>query len=183
MSTTNPRRITIEPITRVGVPVHGLNLPVLWTPGGMLRVLALARLLRRERTAILHSFGYGADVAAALAGRLARVPWIVTTRRTTGVEKGAHTFVYRRTNRFVHRILAVSEAARRWTIEHEGVPAIFAETTVSDELAQTLAAEVGGDIAVVDLYTGSLGEPGSDAETYVTMVRTNAQRIVDALAG
>ena len=67
-------------------------------------------------------------------------------------------------------------------IEHEGVPAIFAETTVSDELAQTLAAEVG-DIAVVDLFTGSLGEPGSGADTYVAMVRTNAQRIVDALAG
>ena len=68
-------------------------------------------------------------------------------------------------------------------IEAEGVSAIFAETTVSDELAQTLAAEVGGDIAVVAIYTGSLGEPGSGADTYVTMVRTNAQRIADALAG
>jgi zinc/manganese transport system substrate-binding protein len=68
-------------------------------------------------------------------------------------------------------------------IQREGVPAIFAETTVSDELARTLAAEVGDEVAVVDLYTGSLGEPGSDADTYVAMVRTNAQRIVDALAG
>jgi zinc/manganese transport system substrate-binding protein len=68
-------------------------------------------------------------------------------------------------------------------IQDEGVPAIFAETTASSDLAQTLAAEVGDDIAVVDLYTGSLGEPGSDAATYVTMMRTNAQLIVDALAG
>lgn len=67
-------------------------------------------------------------------------------------------------------------------IEDEGVPAIFAETTASDELAQTLAAEVGGDVAVVALYTGSLGEPGSDGETYVAMIRANAKRIVDALA-
>ena len=66
-------------------------------------------------------------------------------------------------------------------IEHEGVPAIFAETTTSDDLAQTLAAEVGDDIAVVDLYTGSLGGPDSGAATYVEMVRTNAERIVDAL--
>ena len=65
-------------------------------------------------------------------------------------------------------------------VEHEGVPAIFAETTVSDELTQTLAAEVGGDIAVVELFTGSLGESGSGAETYVAMVRTNAQRIAGA---
>ena len=68
-------------------------------------------------------------------------------------------------------------------IEQQGVPAIFAETTTSDELAQTLAAEVGDDIAVVELYTGSLGEPGSDGDTYVAMTRTNAQRIADALAG
>ncbi|NNE96589.1 MAG: zinc ABC transporter substrate-binding protein [Acidimicrobiales bacterium] len=68
-------------------------------------------------------------------------------------------------------------------IRDEGVLAIFAETTVSDELAQTLADEVGDEIAVVDLYTGSLGESGSDAASYVTMMRTNAQRIVDALAG
>ena len=68
-------------------------------------------------------------------------------------------------------------------VEHEGVPAIFAETTVSDELAQTLAAEVGSDIAVVELFTGSLGDSGSGAETYVAMVRTNAQRIAGALTG
>jgi len=68
-------------------------------------------------------------------------------------------------------------------LERTGVPAIFTETTVSDELAQTLAAEVGGDIAVVELFTGSLGEPGSAGDTYLAMVRANAQRIVDALAG
>ena len=68
-------------------------------------------------------------------------------------------------------------------IEQQGVPAVFAETTTSDELAQTLAAEVGDDISVVELYTGSLGEPGSDGDTYVAMTRTNAQRIADALAG
>ena len=68
-------------------------------------------------------------------------------------------------------------------LEQTGVPAIFTETTVSDELAQTLATEVGGDVAVVELFTGSLGEPGSAGDTYVAMVRSNAQRIVDALAG
>lgn len=68
------------------------------------------------------------------------------------------------------------------TVEAEGVPAIFAETTASDELAQALADEVGGEVEVVELFTGSLGEPGSGAETYVEMITTNAQRISDALA-
>ena len=66
-------------------------------------------------------------------------------------------------------------------IEDEGVPAIFAETTASSELAETLADEVG-DIAVVELYSGSLGEPGSGAATYLEYVRTNAERISDALS-
>ncbi|MEO1065530.1 MAG: metal ABC transporter substrate-binding protein, partial [Actinomycetota bacterium] len=65
-------------------------------------------------------------------------------------------------------------------IEDEGVPAIFADTSASNELAETLAAEVG-DIEVVELYTESLGEEGSDGATYLDMVRTNAERIAAAL--
>ena len=66
-------------------------------------------------------------------------------------------------------------------IEAEGVPAIFADTSSSSNLVDTLAAEVG-DVAVVELYTESLGEPGSEGGTYLDMVRTNATRISDALA-
>jgi zinc/manganese transport system substrate-binding protein len=67
-------------------------------------------------------------------------------------------------------------------IEHEGVPAIFADTSSSGELASTLADEVG-DIAVVDLFSESLGSDDSDGATYLDMVRTNAERIADALSG
>ena len=65
-------------------------------------------------------------------------------------------------------------------IEDEGVPAIFAESTASDEFVTVLAGEVG-DIAVVELYSGSLGDPGSDGATYLDMVLANAQRISTAL--
>lgn len=67
-------------------------------------------------------------------------------------------------------------------VEDEGVPAIFTDTSSSDELAQTLADEVG-DIEVVELFTESLGEADSDGATYLDMVRANAARIADALAG
>jgi zinc/manganese transport system substrate-binding protein len=67
-------------------------------------------------------------------------------------------------------------------IRNEGVPAIFAETTLPTNVAEVLAAEVGGEVRVVILYTGSLGEPGSGADTYVGMLRTNVERIVEALA-
>ena len=67
------------------------------------------------------------------------------------------------------------------TIQDEDVGAIFAETTQSDRLAETLAAEVGTDVEVVQLYTGSLGEEGSPGGTYSGMLETNAQWIADAL--
>jgi zinc/manganese transport system substrate-binding protein len=67
------------------------------------------------------------------------------------------------------------------TIEAEGVPAIFAETSSPTELAETLADEVGA-IEVVELYSESLGDAGSGADTYAGMVRTNATRIAEALA-
>jgi len=65
-------------------------------------------------------------------------------------------------------------------IEAEGVPAIFTDTSSSDELAQTLAAEVG-EVAIVELFTESLGTEDSEGATYIAMVRTNAERIAAAL--
>ena len=64
----------------------------------------------------------------------------------------------------------------------EGVFAVLADVSASDQLAQTLADEVGGDIQVVELFTESLGDSDSDGATYIDMVRANATRIAEALA-
>ncbi|MGI9028675.1 MAG: metal ABC transporter solute-binding protein, Zn/Mn family [Ilumatobacteraceae bacterium] len=68
------------------------------------------------------------------------------------------------------------------TVRDAGVGAIFGETTQPVELAEALAAEVGGDVEVIELFTESLGEAGSGAETYVDMMRTNAQLVADGLS-
>jgi zinc/manganese transport system substrate-binding protein len=73
-------------------------------------------------------------------------------------------------------------AALAATVRQAGVPAIFANTANPQALSDALASEVG-DVAVVDLYVDSVGEPGSGADTYQGMVRTNAQRISEALGG
>lgn len=65
------------------------------------------------------------------------------------------------------------------TIRELGVRAIFAETTVGDAITQSVARETGASIAT--LYTGSLGAPGSGADTYIGMVRANTLAIVEAL--
>ncbi|MEA2001785.1 MAG: metal ABC transporter substrate-binding protein [Actinomycetota bacterium] len=67
-------------------------------------------------------------------------------------------------------------------IKAENVPAIFADITESSDLAEAVAAEVGSEIAVIDLYTGSLGEEGSGADTLIGMLVTNAERIAKALS-
>ena len=67
-------------------------------------------------------------------------------------------------------------------IRDEGVRAIFSGESATSKLADALASEVGGDVEVVELYAESLGEAGSDGETYLDMMRTNAERIADALA-
>lgn len=66
-------------------------------------------------------------------------------------------------------------------IEDEDIGAIFVETTESSLLAEAIAAEVGDGVAVVELHTGSLGEPGSRADTLIGMLTSNAERIAEAL--
>lgn len=65
-------------------------------------------------------------------------------------------------------------------IRSENVPAIFTENTVNPRLAEQIATEA--DISVVtSLYTDALGEPGSDGDTYIDMMRYNVAQIVAAL--
>ena len=66
-------------------------------------------------------------------------------------------------------------------IEQQDVRALFVETTQPSALAEALAAEVGGEVEVIELYTGSLGAPGSGADTLIGMLLTNARRIAEGL--
>ena len=66
-------------------------------------------------------------------------------------------------------------------IEKADVPTIFAETQHSSADVDALARAVG-DIAVVSLFTDSLGPAGSGADTYLGILSTDAALIVEALA-
>ena len=65
-------------------------------------------------------------------------------------------------------------------IEHEGVPAVFSETTSADDDAQALAT-AAGNVAVVPLLTGSLAPAGETGDTLIGLLLHNAQAIADAL--
>lgn len=66
-------------------------------------------------------------------------------------------------------------------IDRNGVPAIFAETTDAGSLAEAVAAEAGSPVEVVELYSGSLGPPGSEADTLIGMLLADARKIAQAL--
>ena len=65
-------------------------------------------------------------------------------------------------------------------VEHEGVKAVFGESTVTERIARAIAEETGAEF--VSLYSGSLGPNGSGAETHIGMIRTNVELIVNALS-
>jgi len=72
-------------------------------------------------------------------------------------------------------------AALEDMIRDNGLPALFTESTVNPKLAQQVADDTGATL--VALYSGSLGEPGSGAETYILLIRYDVTAIVDALGG
>ncbi|MEM1172115.1 MAG: zinc ABC transporter substrate-binding protein [Cyanobacteria bacterium P01_H01_bin.35] len=68
-------------------------------------------------------------------------------------------------------------------IKKTGVPAIFAETTINPQLITTVAEEAGVKLAPRELYSDSIGAPGSEGDSYVKMLISNTQAIVEALGG
>lgn len=66
-------------------------------------------------------------------------------------------------------------------IADNGVHAIFAETTSAPRLAEVVAAEVGQDVVIAELYSDSLSDADGPAATYADFMRYNATTIADAL--
>ncbi|KNC17221.1 ABC transporter substrate-binding protein [Arthrobacter sp. RIT-PI-e] len=67
-------------------------------------------------------------------------------------------------------------------IEDAQVTTVFAESSSPDRLVQVLADGADIDVDVVELFTESLTNPGGGAETYLTMMRTNTERISAGLS-
>ena len=114
---------------------------------------------RRKMVTNHFSYGYFADrYGLELLGT-------VIPSATTGSETSAADF-----------------AALIALLEKEQVSVVFGSTTEPTTLADALADEVGYEVKVVKLYTGSLGEAGSGAETYLDMMRSTTGLIVENLS-
>jgi ABC-type Zn uptake system ZnuABC Zn-binding protein ZnuA len=67
-------------------------------------------------------------------------------------------------------------------MREQNARAIFVETSVSDAMAQQVAAEVDHPVQVLRLHF-TLGEPSTGADTYLSMMRVNIETIVKGLTG
>lgn len=68
-------------------------------------------------------------------------------------------------------------------IDELSVPAIFAETTESDQLANTIAGETKEPVSVIELLTESIAPTGQPGDSLISLLLTDAERIVAALGG
>ncbi|MCX5901839.1 MAG: glycosyltransferase [Proteobacteria bacterium] len=82
--------------------------------------IGLARLVRRVRPDIIHSFLFRANICGRLAGRLLRVPIVISSLRVTEAGILPH-LVDRMTEAMVDTYTAVSEAVRLEAIARAGI--------------------------------------------------------------
>ena len=68
-------------------------------------------------------------------------------------------------------------------MEAHNVCTLFTETTVNDELAQTVASELNGCemVQVLKLYTEAVGSDDSDVDSYISLFRANVDALVAGL--
>ncbi|PYZ94187.1 metal ABC transporter substrate-binding protein [Salipaludibacillus keqinensis] len=67
-------------------------------------------------------------------------------------------------------------------IQEKDLPALFVESTVDQRYMETVSDNSGVDIAG-EVFTDAVGEEGSGAETYIDMIKHNAETFVNGLSG
>src|SRR5207247_7366546 len=73
--------------------------------------------------------------------------------------------------------LRIAEAIRE-----QNVRAIFTESSISPRLAESLRS-LDGVRVYSNLYSDSLGKPGSEGDTYIKMMRFNTQTMIAGMTG
>jgi manganese/iron transport system substrate-binding protein len=68
-------------------------------------------------------------------------------------------------------------------LKSSGVTTIFAESTASSKLLETVANEAKVKISMTPLFTDGLGEAGSTGDTYPKMLVSNTKVITEGLGG
>jgi glycosyltransferase involved in cell wall biosynthesis len=90
--------------------------------------MLLARLARKLRADIVHTHLVHADLYGGLAAKLRRTPLVSTKHNDDPFRTGAFRYVERGLASLADRVIAISDALHRFTVERVGVPAAKVET-------------------------------------------------------
>lgn len=66
-------------------------------------------------------------------------------------------------------------------VRDKGITSLFVETSVDRRTMETVSKETGVPI-VGTVYTDSLGKEGTDGDTYLKMMESNINMIIDGLS-
>ena len=100
-------------LTDAGIQHSNLHCPSLVRPSGILGYLRFERIVARFQPHIVHSYGFGGDVlAAVLRARRSRVR-VITSRRGEDVNK-RHQAVRRLVNRWSDKVVCVSSETAKF---------------------------------------------------------------------
>lgn len=189
----------VDPLTFAASGSTGLPDPHFWTdPDRVVMVVdaledTLATIGRIDADRVARrSAGYRAELGALAAEMDASFATIAPEHRA--LVTNHHVFGYL-AERFGFQVIgavipggttlaapsAADLAELAAAVRATGVPAIFADSSQPDRLAQVVADETGLDIQVVPLFTESLSPAGQGAGTYLELMRTNTSRITTAL--
>jgi len=108
-----------EDLIEKGIIVKILEMKSYYNP---LRIVALSRLMRKEKIKILHTHGYFGSTFGRLAAIMAQVPVVITHVHSTyyGYNK-RNILIERFLSFFTDKIVCVSEAVQKFVLEVEGI--------------------------------------------------------------
>jgi glycosyltransferase involved in cell wall biosynthesis len=114
------RDMTLAPrFAEAGVEVRSLGVSTQLDPRGLTRLIGLAK---RVRPSVIHGFLWRANMCARLAGRLCRIPAVVTSEHSMHFDGPIREFVNRVTGPWSSAVVCVSHGVRAYVRDRIRIP-------------------------------------------------------------
>lgn len=109
-------------IKGLGIKAKGLGIRRIYSISGLIEGFKFAKFLKNEDADILMTYHFGSDIWGTAFGRLAGVSVIISNRRDEGFwRRAVHTSAYRFINRWVTKIIVVSNSVKATILSKEKV--------------------------------------------------------------
>ena len=110
----------LNELSKSGVLTISFKIKRIYDIFGIIQGLKFKKFLRDKKVNILMTYHFGSDIWGTIFGRLARVPVIISNRRDMGFwKKWYHNMAYKLINRFINKVIVVSDAVKQAVIRLE----------------------------------------------------------------